>query len=364
VLPCRGMTDKTLFTIQALRAFAAASVVLHHTLAMLNHTAGYSFSFPTNGAAGVDLFFLISGFVMVYTHFDDFGAPGAAISFARRRVIRIAPLYWITTTLTVALLVVAPRLFSSITLDWSNVIFSYLFLLSPNSLGDVGTVTQTGWTLCFEAYFYLVFAVLLSLPRRYFLVAAGLTFGFGLLIGALATVPPWATAAVRPLVIEFYLGSIIAFLFLRGFALPPTIAILAVIVGTATLALLHPSHEWAHVSSWGVASGLIIIGAVSLEHFGIRVPKLLVALGASSYSLYLVHPFVFAAFGKAWSLMHLSSVPALIPGTIGFAAALAVGHGVYLWLERPITEWLKGWSRSACAEADSIAQRRRPMIRR
>jgi exopolysaccharide production protein ExoZ len=345
------MNGKTLFTVQALRAVAAGSVALHHTLTMLNHTAGYTFGFPSNGAAGVDLFFLISGFVMVYTHFNDFAEPGAAASFARRRVIRIVPLYWAATTVTVVLLIVAPRLFSSISLNWPNVIFSYLFLLSPNSLGTIGAVTQTGWTLCFEAYFYLVFAVLLILPRRYFLVATGLIFGLGLFISLFTTVPPWASVAVSPLVIEFYLGSIIAFLFLRGFVLPPAVAVLAIIIGAATLGLVSPSNESEHVWSWGVASGLILISAVSLEHFGVRVPKLLIALGASSYSLYLVHPFVFAALGKAWSLMHLSSVPAFIPGIIAFAVALSAGHGVYLWLELPVTEWLKtGW-RPARAKA-------------
>jgi hypothetical protein len=72
---------KTLLTVQALRAIAAASVVVHHVLSMLVHNAGYSFSFPGTGSAGVDLFFLISGFVMVYSHCEEFGIPGAAATF-------------------------------------------------------------------------------------------------------------------------------------------------------------------------------------------------------------------------------------------------------------------------------------------
>jgi exopolysaccharide production protein ExoZ len=94
-----------LLTVQALRAVAAASVVLHHDLAVLVRRAGYPPTFSVIGAAGVDLFFVISGFVMVYTHFDAFTAPGAATSFARRRIVRIAPLYWIVTTVTVVLLI-------------------------------------------------------------------------------------------------------------------------------------------------------------------------------------------------------------------------------------------------------------------
>jgi exopolysaccharide production protein ExoZ len=336
-------TGKTLFTVQTLRAIAAACVVVHHVFSMLVHNAGYLFSFPGTGTVGVDLFFLISGFIMVYAQFDDFQTPGASASFVRRRIIRIAPLYWIATTLTVALLVIVPQLFSSISLNWNNVLCSYAFLLSPNSRGDIGTVIQTGWTLCYEFYFYAVFAALLLLPRKHFLIAAGLIFVIGLLVGASgAQLPPWATVATNPLIMEFYLGSIFAFLFLAGFSLPSGLAIVAIVLSIAGILIAGDavSENWKRLVLWGIPCGIILAGAVSLERI-VSVPKILVALGASSYSLYLVHPFVLAAFGKAWSLMHLSAkVPAIIPGLIAFSTALIVAHGVHLWLEKPMTKWL------------------------
>jgi exopolysaccharide production protein ExoZ len=260
-------------------------------------------------------------------------------------LIRVAPLYWIATTLTVALLLAAPRAFSTIKLDWRNVLFSYLFLLSPNSNGEVGTVTQTGWSLCYEAYFYLLFGVLLTLPRRYFLAGAAAIFGFGLLIGLSTTVPPWATVVVRPILIEFYLGALVAFLFLSGFVVPWTVAIFAIVLGVATILLTQPISDWMRVIAWGLSSCAILGGAVSLERFDLRLPKILLALGASSYSLYLVHPLVLPAFGKVWSSLHLASLPAIVPGALAFAGALAVAHAVYLWVERPLTEWLKTRSR-------------------
>src|SRR5262249_9700253 len=79
---------KTLLTVQAPRAFAAASVVVHHILVVAVQKAGYDYSFPSTAATGVDLFFLISGFIMVYAHYDDFGVAGASASFIRRRLIR------------------------------------------------------------------------------------------------------------------------------------------------------------------------------------------------------------------------------------------------------------------------------------
>jgi exopolysaccharide production protein ExoZ len=333
-----------LLTVQALRAVAAASVVVHHDLAVLIRKAGYPPTFSVVGAAGVDLFFVISGFVMVYTHFDTFNTPGAATSFARRRVIRVAPLYWIVTTATVILLIAVPTVFSSVKLDWANVVFSYFFLLSQMPSGDINTVVIVGWTLCFEAYFYLVFALFLNLPRRYFLAASGLIFGVGLLIGAFYNVPPWATVAVRPLVFEFYFGAVLAFLFVGGFALPSGIAIVAIMLGAAAMLFIDPANsDWLRILAWGLPASFMVAGAVSLERVDIRVPKILVALGASSYSLYLTHPFAVSAAAEAWSFFHLTDrVPAYLPGAILFCTALGVGHGVYLFLEMPITDWLKG----------------------
>jgi exopolysaccharide production protein ExoZ len=340
--------QKTLLTVQALRAVAAASIVIHHVLVMLSHNGGYSFAYSGNWSAGVDLFFLISGFVMIYAHADDFGIKGAPLAFAGRRIIRIAPLYWIATSAIVLLLITAPQMFTSTKLDWSNVLCSYAFLLSPNSIGEVGTVTQTGWTLCFEAYFYLVFAALLMLPRKYFLVSGGAIFGAGLAVGLSGTaIAPWATVAVRPLVLEFYLGAVVAVLFLRGHSLPMTAATLAIILGIAGVALMTPGNDWTRVLIWGSGCTLILAGAVSLERCGIRVPKILVALGASSYSLYLVHPFVLPTIGKAWNAAGLSNLPATALGLIAFLIALLIAHLVYLWVEKPMTKWLKNFGPAA-----------------
>jgi len=342
-----------LLTVQALRAVAAASVVLHHDLAVLVRKAGYPPTFSVVGAAGVDLFFVISGFVMVYTHFDAFTAPGAATSFARRRVVRIAPLYWIVTTVTVVLLIAVPSLFSSVKLDWTNVVCSYFFLLSQMPSGDINTVVIVGWTLCFEAYFYVVFALLLNLPRRYFLAASGFIFCVGLVIGTLYNVPPWATVAVRPLLFEFYFGAVLAFLFVAGFALPLGIAILAIGLGaTATVFTDPANNDWLRILVWGVPAGLMVAGSVSLERVDIRVPKILLALGASSYSLYLTHPFAVSAAAEAWSFFHLTNrVPSYLAAALLFCIALGVGHGVYLCLEKPMTDWLKGSWRPTKAPA-------------
>jgi peptidoglycan/LPS O-acetylase OafA/YrhL len=310
---------------------------------MLVHNAGYSLYVPDIGASGVDLFFLISGFIMFYTNFGAFGKPGASASFIGRRTIRIVPMYWICTTGVVVLLAFAPRLFSSVEFKWNYVISSYVFLLSENSAGQIGTVIQTGWTLCFEVYFYILFAALLNWPRRYFLVASGMVFVGGIILGKLVGhVPIWATVATDPILLEFYLGAALAFLFARGFSLSRVVAIGAISLGIVILATTINTNlgVWTRPVCFGLPYAAILLGAISLERT-ITVPKLLVSLGDSSYSLYLTHPFILPALGKLWLALHLSErTSPLILGLIAFSCALLIGHLAYLLIEKPVTNWL------------------------
>ena len=338
-------THNTLFTIQALRAIAASAVVAFHTLAMMVHNAGYSFSIPGFGASGVDLFFVISGFVMVYTMRGAFRQPNSTMSFVRRRVIRVVPIYWFYTTLLVLLLVLLPGLFSNLKFEWQHVISSYLFLLSKNNVGYVGTVLQTGWTLCYEMYFYFLFAILLLLPQKLFLPVAGSVFMAGIALGEFADpLPVWLTVTTNPILLEFYLGAVIAFLYLNGLRLTRPWALAVIASGIATILFsdnVVQHGQWQKVIFWGLPCGALLLGAVSLEHAGLRIPRLLVALGNSSYSLYLVHPFLIPALGKTWWAFHLGNT--LSPFVLfisGFCIAILAGHASYLAIEKPITQWL------------------------
>ena len=112
----------------------------------------------------------MSGFIMFFISSDLFGKQGAVRSFLIRRVIRVAPIYWIFTTVYVLLLVVAPAAFNADRFDLIHSIKSYLFLPSANSYtGSPYPVLTPGWTLQFEMYFYAVFAFFLFLPKRFFL---------------------------------------------------------------------------------------------------------------------------------------------------------------------------------------------------
>ena len=341
-------TSNTLFTIQALRTLAAASVVAYHVLVMMNHNAGYSFAFSDIGACGVDLFFAISGFIMIYTAYRSFGQRGASYDFLRRRIIRIVPAYWLYTSIVALLLFFVPHLFSSTKFEWKTVLSSYLFLLSEIRPNETGTILQTGWTLCYEVYFYLMFAILLIFPRNYFLTLAGIIFLFGIGLGAQTELPPWGTVATNPILFEFFFGGVIAFLFINGYFLSRTLAWTAIVSGILSIILINQITfgAWSRVVYWGLPCCAILYGAVSLERGGITVPKLFVALGDSSYSLYLVHPLILPVLGKTWHMLLLFWLPPTLLFLLSFIGTLFAGHVLYQHIEKPLTDWLsRVWPR-------------------
>lgn len=348
------LSSKRLNSVQMLRALAAIMVVIYHLLIMLVHNGGYRFSIIDVGAAGVDLFFVISGFVMIYTSAETFNKSQASFHFIKRRLIRILPMYWLYTSVVVMLLIIAPTLFSVIKFDWHHVLFSYLLLLSKNSNGQIGTVMQTGWTLCYEVYFYLLLAILINFPRKYFLITMGVIFLAGVAIGKMiAPLYPWTIVAFDPILFEFYMGTVIAFMYLNGFALPRVIAILFVILAIATLSsaynIIIENLTWKRVIYWGLPCGFLLYAVVSLERTQIKIPQWILALGDSSYSLYLVHPFIIPAFGKLWFALHLAEkISPIIPFGITLISTLLIAHMLYLYIENPTTHWLnKRWRKKS-----------------
>ena len=155
---------KVLLPIQGLRAVAAAAVVIGH---FQGYTAppGMHYWLPYNemAGAGVDLFFVISGFVMVYSSTPFFGPTDGPASFLSRRIIRIVPLYWFCTTIYVVIATAAP----SFDIQYSGEFLakSYFFIPVARPSGDINPVVGQGWTLNYEMLFYVIFAPALLASR-------------------------------------------------------------------------------------------------------------------------------------------------------------------------------------------------------
>jgi exopolysaccharide production protein ExoZ len=332
-------------TIQALRAVAALLVVLLHafeTWGLRVDPAAPAVSWD-NGAAGVDIFFIISGFVMVISSRRLVDQAGAWLIFLGHRVVRIVPLYWLLTTVKILSVAVLGGVVLRTTLDFNFVVGSYLFLPVTDSAGHFRPILSVGWTLTYEFLFYLLFAAALAIRVDVLRIVIP---GLGL-IAALALVrtgswPAW-TILFDTLVIEFVYGVALAKWTLRGFRLPPAIAGLLVVGGFGFILILPMISENIRALTWGIPAFAIVAGAVSLEPFvAPTLPRWLLALGDASYSIYLSHGFVLPVLGLMFGRL---ASPGLWAEALTVVLCLLlsslVGWCVFVWIEGPMLRALR-----------------------
>jgi exopolysaccharide production protein ExoZ len=339
---------KTYRLIQVLRAVAAEMVVLRHATTLLHERAPGQFGVWLNGAAGVDIFFVISGFVMMISTTPLLSTRHPARTFFARRLERLVPMYWITTTAKVLALLVAPAIALTGLGHWWHILGSYLFFPTRSPAGSYGTVLAVGWTLVFEMAFYILFAFVLAtrLPRLATLAPVLIALAFAWTIPFVArhgTLHFYAST----MQLEFLFGMLLASSIPLVRKLPASFAILLAATGLITLLIWDPPAVilWGGIV-WGIPALAVVTSAVALEHpLGHRAPKWLLEVGDASYSIYLVHGFVlplvaaaFARFGA--HMLPLALLAALIVST--FAGCIA-----YRLIERPITQWFKGRRRTA-----------------
>jgi exopolysaccharide production protein ExoZ len=335
-----------LISIQMLRAVAAIAVVIAHTNGETGWVAVY-LKQPSplpgfgTGAAGVDLFFVISGFIMVYTAWPLFGTRGGPSTFFLRRLVRIVPLYWFMTTVVLVLAALSRH---GLDQSWPAVLASYFFIPWPVGAAPAYPI---GWTLNYEMFFYVLFAASLALSARIgllllcsFLFFFGIYCGFGL--GPLA-VPRLLLQLLNLHLVEFAAGCLIGMAWHEGLRLPRVLAILFVGLGFAAIAADAMWSLAPREIAWGIPSAFIVAGAIHLEptHRG-ALSRMALLLGDASYSIYLLHPFVMMAvrllalsfilwIGR-WPWLH-----------VAFLSIFTVGVSVlfHVTAEGPVTEHLR-----------------------
>lgn len=318
-----------LVTIQYLRAFAAIAVVIAHV--------GKQLHVPFDiGGGGVDLFFVVSGFIMIAILRDETTPAG----FMANRIKRIVPLYWMATTVMV--LGTIAGLFPRLSIDAWHVVASYLFIPAQlDGKGPIWPILALGWTLNYEMLFYVLVA--LSLPlRRPALIAAALTLVFGTAIALgqwFRPAHPVLIAYTDPVTLEFVFGAWIAVWWRSGKWWPRSIGmpaiLLAVLLATVVITLRLPLWRSAGL---GIPAALLVIGVLSLERKGETEPERITAfLGDASYSIYLWHGLaisVTAAIGRMLGLpLALTFAVAIMAGVVGGALS-------YLIIERPLMRLL------------------------
>ena len=296
-------------------------MVLYHTLqASLGEHAITAWP---NGSAGVDLFFVISGYVMVGA-----GAGQAPSQFLVRRARRIVPLYWLLTAAKLAVTALAPTATPHTRPTAWNVVGSFMFIPARDAVGLVRPVLPVGWSLNFEVLFYALFAACLALRLR--------PLWLGVPLGALAVAgyfraPGWPAPLMltNGMVLEFWAGMALAGMNWRSV---PRAGAWLLGSGAVALLALPLAGPWRWLV-WGLPAACVLAGALALQGaWGARVPRWVLAVGDASYAIYLVHPFVVGALAGRGVWGAVAAV----------GASVVAGVWVHMGVDKPLQRWLAG----------------------
>lgn len=333
--------------VQILRFFAAFLVVFAHAhVEVLNVAARSGGTFGGIGlldwGLGVDIFFVISGFIMYYMMHDRFGRAGAPVDFLRRRLVRIVPLYWIFSTLMLVSILAAGSLINNNGLDIRHIIASYAFIPWPRADGELFPLLSLGWTLNYEMLFYAIFALALCLRRPVGIVVMLVLFAILCTAAVLAPDQVWPIKFWGNGIIgEFLLGIGLAALYLKGFRLPFSVMVAMIVAGLALAIWLYQIAAYEHVTRLitGGIPAILITAAVVLGPSAPdgRITRAFALGGDASYALYLSHPFALKIFGVIGAKFGLPLIGILVGGLV---ASIIGSIVVHLYLEKPMGAWL------------------------
>ncbi len=337
-------TSSKIASLQAIRAFAAIFVMLFHGTEILQERLGYLFlnNIFVAGFSGVDVFFVLSGFIILYTSSAE---KNNIARFLKKRFIRIYPIYWIVTALLIVSFFIAPSSDQSYKSD-PGVILGSLSLFPQKQY-----VVGVAWTLTYEVIFYLVFAVTyFKNPKFLFYAFTGwvttilLCFFLNIKTGSFAI-----DALISPIILNFAFGCLVAYLYKRyaNFAYSGWIFWSGLVLFTLMWSIFYQlrisnpdafTGDMARVYLFGIPAAFLIFGALYLP---VGIPWLLVYLGDASYSLYLVHGTVLSLLIKLVVKFNYEALFGSVAGAITlFIGTLFISCCFYSVVEKNLLKFL------------------------
>lgn len=331
-----------LISVQYFRALAATMVVFFH-LGLQYRRMGYEGPWFEFLSSGVDIFFVISGFIMWSTTNRIATAPA---EFVKKRFVRIVPLYWTISLFFVVLMLVAPYALQSEKFDLAHTISSFLFLPYPHpTLATLLPIIVPGWTLNYEMFFYAIFSLGLFLPSTpRFILTTSILLAFAVAGAKLSIGNRYFQFYTSSIVLEFSLGMTVAMACEKKVLIPPRFAYPSIVLNFAAIACLE--MLWPNLPrlfAWGIPAAIMIYAVLSAELQKPIVRIFLPALiGDASYSLYLTHGIVLSAVGQLWRrLIPASSAPSYIAFTVvATVSAMVLAVLCYRLVEIPASRWL------------------------
>lgn len=336
-------------TVQALRAIAALLVVCDHVNYLFSRSdptgRTWFFTFGYFGSFGVDVFFAISGFIMVSTCWNSFGVRGTSRRFLLRRIARIYPPYWLVMIPTILAYVFGANHVMRAHAGRVDIVSSLLLLPQANL-----PLLLVAWTLSFEIFFYLVFAVIINMRRTLLvpLLVTWLVLEVVLAIVFKDATDPYGRFLGMPFPIEFVMGALIGRMYRVGKM--PNGVVIGVAGLCAAIALWsfgaingltarNTTTDFTRVIFFGIPASMLLYGAVSKEMYRRTcVPAWLVWTGDASYAIYLWHLPVIAIVGASAAFASVRGFWAQSAAeSITIFAVLAVSFFEYRYFETPLT---------------------------
>lgn len=335
-----------LHNLHLLRAIAALGVVYFH----ITSTAGLKLSWDV-GSRGVDIFFVISGFIITYI-----GARRPE-HFLRRRLIRIVPFYWAATLVVFAAASALPQFFRSTTADASHLLYSLFFIPHLNEVtGETLPTLILGWSLNFEMFFYLAFALALRWGGSWApLISIAAIVAVMAIVNATGVTHPTLTFYGRPIVLEFCYGVVAFYAYRacidRASALEGVLTLkwtlVAILVsGFVAIVLLefHFRDTMPRFLLAGIPAFFIVLSALLLERLfqlSVRWP-VVHWLGEASYIIYLIHPYIVFSVLRLFFKQGPTTMTATVLLVVFLLALTSViSLAIHWWFERPIMALLR-----------------------
>lgn len=358
---CTASLPLTLACLQAGRALAALLVVMYHNglyIFALDKYWGHdpAGSFFTFAHAGVEFFFVLSGFIILYIHWPDIGRPERFLSFAKKRFLRIFPMYWLVLAVIVPVYFLVPSFGQPYHRD-PVILLSSVLLVHVDP--QMRSALAVAWTLYHEILFYAVFALAI-LNRTWGLTVLALW----LLVSAasLFTSPSFPLEYLAsPLHLLFGMGML-ACLLLKSTRLPYPAALAW--MGMALFFATGMEESYGVVFSnttrnvlYGLGSAFALAGLVELERQGrLRVPGWLALMGDASYAIYLTHFTLLSLLAKLFIRFGAKD---LLPDALCYILlpllAVLMGVAIHRFVERPLLRWLRRGTITAAVAAPQFA---------
>jgi len=350
-----------IFSIQVLRGVAAAAIVLYHLLVMSTIDASFivdHFYWREILSAGVPLFFVISGFIILVTTVGK-GSSGALIfrqpakSFLAKRLQRIYPVYWVV--FVVALVLHYSPVTNQPALEIGFLLKSFVLFPTYDEQGDLYPFVMVGWTLFYEMYFYLTFTAMLLisgyLNANVVQCLLGITAFMAVVVvfGQIVHQQPAVLAVItNPIILYFVAGYLIGLAYLHQIQLKKNLRQIGLGVNLIILALFATkvlTNETLLYQIFTAIFPIILVGLTALKApsaAAAKAPSLWLTLGDASYSIYLTHLYLIMLATGLWKRdIVFANMPDDLSIGILFVACLVAGVVFYRLVERPLLGCMK-----------------------